>query len=204
MSEQVAVSPGQLSLVEDEVTHAYGTVVVDPPWPYKNPGEFVRGASPVARGSGSHARYGSMSLDALRLLRVRELAAESSHLYLWTTNAFVDRAYELARAWGFRPITLLTWLKTTEDGEASARTGYYFRGATEHCLFGVRGKAFVGTDAVIPTGFTWPRTAHSVKPDAFYDLVERMSPGPRVELFARRNRLGWETAGDEALAHLLL
>lgn len=50
--------------------------------------------------------------------------------------------------------------------------------------------------------YTAPRGDHSAKPDLFLDLIERMSPPPRLELFARRQRLGWDTWGDEALEHV--
>jgi N6-adenosine-specific RNA methylase IME4 len=75
--------------------------------------------------------------------------------------------------------------------------GYYSRGATEHCLFAVRGSLRLRAKRALPTAYFWPRTAHSVKPDTFYDLVEEASPGPYLELFARRQRLGWDAIGDE-------
>ena len=76
------------------------------------------------------------------------------------------------------------------------KTGHYFRGATEHAVFAVRGSCPLLVDEGIPTAFLWPRIgAHSVKPDAFGDLVERVSPGPFVELFSRRPRLGWDSWG---------
>jgi N6-adenosine-specific RNA methylase IME4 len=127
-------------------------------------------------------------------------AEDDAHLYLWTTNRFMGDAYEVARAWGFEPKTILTWTKTHQNDPArvSMKVGYYFRGATEHCLFGVRGSLRTLLDN-LPTGYLWPRLPHSVKPDAFYDLVEQASPGPYVELFARRARFGWDYWGDESL-----
>lgn len=133
---------------------------------------------------------------------VCESAEDDAHLYLWTTNTFIVEAHELARAWGFHPITVLTWVKTKHEGEllrVSMKTGYYFRGATEHIIFGVRGSLRLQTKEGLPTAFLWPRLGHSVKPDDFYDLVEKASPGPYLELFARRNRLGWDTWGNECL-----
>lgn len=195
----------------------YRTVVADPPWPYKNPGEFTTGNTPVARGAGSVARYGSMSMADLLSLPVKDLVEDDAHLYMWVTNAFIPQGWKLMEAWGFRVITMLTWMKTTGEPlkgqeldvgtvRVSPGTGYYYRGATEHCLFGVRGSLKLQTDEVLPTGFLWRRKGrHSTKPESFLDLVETASPGPYLELFARRNRLGWETAfGDQALDHLLM
>jgi N6-adenosine-specific RNA methylase IME4 len=124
---------------------------------------------------------------------------KDAHLYLWFTNAFGAEAHEIANAWGFAPKTILTWVKTKPDGTPSMKTGYYFRGATEHVLFCVRGSLPLLNNDPRPTAYLWPRLAHSVKPDAFYDLVEACSPGPRLELFSRRARLGWDTWGDQAL-----
>lgn len=223
-------------MTDEEQASTYKTIVADPPWPYKNPGEFTKGGTPIARGAGSVARYGGMPIDELKALGVEALADANAHMYLWTTNAFLLNgvAGELMEAWGFRPITVLTWMKTTSEGvvckgckefalqggydltefkeslevgtiRASGRTGYYYRGATEHCIFGVRGSLKLTTDDALPTGFLWPRKGdHSVKPEAFYDTVEHASPGPYLELFARRNRLGWDTWGNESLEHVEL
>lgn len=183
----------------------YQTIVADPPWPYDNTGIHLR-SSPDHRpnshnrglaglGISSAGRYGSLSMDELKALPVQDQAANNAHLYLWTTNAFICEAHDLARAWGFRPITVCTWGKVKPDGTPSMKIGNYFRGATEHWVFAVRGRLpIIGTH---PTLFLWPRTGHSVKPEHFYDLVERASPGPYLELFSRRERLGWSYWGNQ-------
>lgn len=189
--------------LEFPTTIRYATVVADPPWPYDSPGGHLT-ASPTHRPNSygrsapdSRKRYGAMSIEELCALNVP--SAENAHLYLWTTNSFVVEAHEIARAWGFRPITICTWGKVQPDGRPSMKTGNYFRGATEHVVFAVKGKLPFPTDRPTPTLWLWPRLAHSIKPDAFYDLVESLSPGPYLEMFSRRARLGWETWGDQAL-----
>jgi N6-adenosine-specific RNA methylase IME4 len=189
----------------------YRTIVADPPWPYKNPGEFARGKTPVARGAGSRARYGSMSLDELRQLPVEEFARPDACLYLWTTGAFLEHAPGLVRRWGFRPVHLCTWIKTTQNAacshgfpKVSPRTGYYWRSCAEFCWFGIRGQPEVDFRRVVPDAWLWPRGKHSAKPEAFFDLVESVSPGPYLELFARRNRLTWDTWGNESFQHVEL
>lgn len=125
-------------------------------------------------------------------------SATDAHLYLWFTNTFAVEAHQIAEAWGFRPMTILTWVKTrVADGLPSMKMGYYFRGATEHVLFAVKGSLRLQTREALPTAYLWPRLPHSVKPDAFYTLVERASPGPYLELFARKNRAGWAAWGNE-------
>jgi len=133
------------------------------------------------------------------LCALHPTADTNAHLYLWFTNAFGAEAHQIATAWGFKPKTILTWVKVKPDGTPSMKTGYYFRGATEHVLFAVRGSLPLQTDAPLPTAWLWPRLGHSIKPDAFFDLVEMCSPGPYLELFSRRARLGWDTWGDQAL-----
>lgn len=194
--------------------NAFQTVMADPPWPYATPGQGPLRSSPTHRpkmyereangekvlfGSGLAKRYKPMPIGAIKALDVPSLVAKDAHLYLWTTNAFLVEAHEVAKAWGFRPITVITWTKVMKDNpaQASMKTGFYFRGATEHCLFGVRGSLKLQASRGISTAFLHPRTAHSVKPDAFYTLVEECSPGPRLELFARRPRTGWSVWGNE-------
>ena len=177
----------------------YRTIVADPPWPYSSDGSAIPQGNPetALSGPGTMKRYGQMTMDDLRALRPE--SADNAHLYLWTTNAFMVEAHDLARAWGFKPKTICTWVKT-HQGDAnrvSMKTGYYFRGATEHFLFCVRGSLPLNNHS-LPTAYLWHRLPHSVKPEAFYDLVEEASPGPHLEMFARRQRLGWDTWGNEA------
>jgi N6-adenosine-specific RNA methylase IME4 len=177
----------------------FKTIVADPPWPYDGVsvvGTIKKDGTP-SENVGSVAKYGAMSLDDLAALKPP--AEDNAHLYLWTTNAFLTEAHDLAKAWGFKVPTVCTWGKVQADGRASMKTGYYFRGATEHCLFGVRGSMRLQTTRGLPTLWLWPRLPHSVKPDAFYDLVEEASPGPYLELFARRARLGdWHYWGNQS------
>ena len=156
----------------------YRTIVADPPWRYSNRG--TRGAA--------EDHYPTMTLEQLG--RIIPPAEENAHLYLWTTNGFIYDAFTVMKTWGFAYKTLLTWVKP------QIGMGNYFRNNTEHVLFGIRGKMpTLRRDC--PTAFTAKRTEHSRKPDLFYDLVESMSPGPYIELFARRVRLGWEGWGNE-------
>ena len=179
----------------------FQTIVADPPWPYPSPGGNLVARPehrPNSYGTGapdSRAKYGAMSIAEIAALAPP--VEDNAHLYLWTTNAFMVEAHDIAKAWGFRPVTIGTWVKTKPDGSPSMKTGYYFRGATEHFVFAVRGSLRLQSKTAYPTAFLWPRLPHSVKPDQFYDLVEACSPWPWLELFARRKRLGWAVWGDE-------
>jgi N6-adenosine-specific RNA methylase IME4 len=180
----------------------YRTIVADPPWPYDNANtggviRSIKNDGTLARGV-SDLGYGTMSIAELCAMPVADLADRDAHLYLWTTNSFMEEAHQIVKAWGFTPKTILTWVKVHQNDptRVSMKTGYYFRGATEHAIFAVRGSCPLLTDEGIPTAHLWPRIGtHSVKPAAFGDLVERCSPGPYVELFARSPRLGWDSWG---------
>ncbi len=143
--------------------------------------------------------YPTMTVEQIGALPVRDLAEDHAHLYLWTTQRYLWDVIAIATAWGFTGSTLLTWCK--------APTGFSLGGAygkaTEFCLFARRG-TLPALSKINRDWWQWPRTAHSAKPEAFLDLVERVSPAPRLELFARRNRLGWDTWGNEALCHVTL
>lgn len=161
----------------------FRTVVADPPWQYGN--TSTRGAA--------EDHYSTMTIEELCALPVAERMAPDAHLYLWVTNNFIREAFEVMDAWGFAYKTCLTWVKPQMG------MGNYFRGVTEHILFGAKGS--LRTQARdIRNCFEAPRQKHSAKPDLFYDIVEKASPGPYLEMFARRARLGdWSYWGNESL-----
>lgn len=182
----------------------YRTIVADPPWPYKTPGQIGatldhrpnRDLTLGAGNAGSRSRYGAMTMDQIKSLPIP--AAVDAHLYLWATNAFIEQAHEVVRAWGFRPITVITWTKIKKDGSPSMKMGHYYRGATEHVVFGVRGSLRLTKGLAFSTALLAPRQPHSRKPDEFYELVTAASPGPYLDMFARTARPGWDAWGNEA------
>lgn len=184
----------------------FNSLVVDPPWPYRNvednafPSDLIADGTRRARKASSHIRYGSMTMADLHAMPVAEWTAPRAHLYLWTTNAFMCEAHTLAASWGFDVKTIITWGKVQDDGEPSRKMGYWYRSATEHVVFAVRGQLrLVNPDPAPSTLMLHRRLPHSVKPESFYDMVERYSPGPYLDVFSRRARLGWTTWGNESL-----
>lgn len=184
----------------------YRTIVADPPWRYtRDPGSLRarRDAQPKGRGRQAEDHYDTLTTEQIAALPVADVAADEAHLYLWVTNPLLTdqrpdikgalSAPAIARAWGFEPKTLLTWVKP------GIGPGWYFRGATEHVLFAVRGGLGIPAAERLRNVFEAPRGCHSAKPDLFYDLVEQVSPAPRLEMFARRARFGWDYWGDESL-----
>ena len=170
----------------------YRTICVDPPWP------SPFGKLGVTHRANPCAHYPTVNLDWIRALPVEAMSEARAHLYLWVLNSNVPDGWAVARAWGFRPLTMVTWCKTQPG------VGKWFRTNTEHVLFCTKGKPLPRAEVPIATWFRWPRGRHSEKPGAFYDLVGRVSPGPYLELFARTQRLGWDSWGNEALNHVSL
>ena len=161
------------------LTPPYRTVAADPPWSFGS----------AATKADARKHYSTMTLADICKIPVRGLAEPNAHLWLWGVNGLMEEAYTVVRAWGFQPVTLLTWCKPAPG------VGHYLRNNTEHCIFASRGKPQTPDDKAMATWYEWPRGAHSAKPAAFYDLVEQVSPGPYVELFCRTPRFGWDTWG---------
>lgn len=137
-----------------------------------------------------------MSLEDICALPVSRTAERDAHLYLWTTNRYLREAYYVAEAWGFSVVKPLIWAK-----EPMGFMGGTFTSSVEFALFCRRG-VLRATGNAGRQWWSWARTSHSAKPEAFLDVVEAVSPGPYLEMFARRQRLGWDTWGDEALNHV--
>ena len=157
----------------------FATILVDPPWPLQS----------------GEKHYRTMSLTRIEALPVGALAARDAHLWLWTTNALLPKAYEVAGAWGFTVRSPLTWVKF----RLGLGGRYQLRNATEQLLFCTRGKAPLGSRSQ-PTWFNAPVQEHSRKPAEQFAIIERVSPGPYLELFARRrpeSNQPWAVWGDQ-------
>lgn len=172
----------QLAKEVQEPTGKYRTIVLDPPWDGKDSGDV----DPFNKLAPA---YRTMSLEEIRNLPVADLAEENDcHLYLWVTDRMLKHGLELMEHYGFRYLQSLVWKKHRIG------TGRYYRHQHELCLFGLRGTRLLArTDA--PSFFEGERGDHSAKPDIFFELVKSCSPGPRISLFDRAEREGFDTWG---------
>lgn len=188
----------------------YRTVVADPPWDHSDGTGVTLTVGMSARPHPEKGKrmppYSALSVEAICGLPVGDIAEDDAHLYLWTTNRYLRSVWDVAEAWGFSGVCVITWAKAYRG----ALGGGAWQSNTEFCLFARRGN--------LPTigkargrWYDWPRrfgpptaeggkrsSMHSAKPEQFLDLVEQVSPGPYAELFARRERLGWDSWGDES------
>ena len=173
-----------------EVPNApYGTLLVDPPWE-------VAGTWGFSPAVGYRTPYRVMPDAEVMGMRVYSISAPNSLLLLWAINSRVPLALAVADCWGFTYKTVLTWDKVRSG------IGVWLKGQTEHLIVAVRGR--VPPPTMTKRGTRWTtllrevRREHSRKPDVIYDLAEDLGPPPRVELFARHQREGWDAWGDEA------
>jgi N6-adenosine-specific RNA methylase IME4 len=177
-----------------EVPGGFKTILADPPWRFDNR------TGKVAPEHRRLDRYSTMTLDAIKNIPVASCAAADAHLYLWVPNALLPNGLDVMRAWGFRYISNLVWVKRRKDGGPDGRgVGFYFRNVTELVLFGVRGSMRTLSPARRQVNVIEARKReHSRKPDEQYSLIESCSPEPRLELFARHPQAGWTVWGDES------
>lgn len=166
----------------------YNIIYADPPW-------YEQGGGKIKRGADRH--YPLMKTSEIATLPVKNLISDrGAHLYLWVTNNHLQDGLQVMEAWGFEYITIITWLKNKQG------LGQYFRGKTEHCLFGVTKKRLPyniinGKRAQGVTGFYAERGIHSAKPDQMRKMIETVSVGNKIELFARQHADGWDCWGNE-------
>jgi len=166
----------------------YKTIYADPAWSEVGGGKIKRGAD---------KHYPVMKTKDIIKMKdiINKVSEENAHLYLWVTNNFLKDGLNVMDSWGFRYVTTITWAKDRFG------LGQYFRGQTEHCLFGVKGRLpYKLKDGKRQQGTTLinaKRLEHSRKPDKMYDYIERVSYGKYLELFARNKRDGWDSWGNE-------
>lgn len=170
----------------------FGTVAMDPPWKESGGGKCKRGAD---------RHYNLMRFsDIKRTIMSCTLfvPAQSCHLYIWATNNFMSEGLALFPFFGFHYINNIVWVKQTAAGMVHKGLGQYQRGSHELLLFGARGPTIIPStkDRLSSVVFS-ERLKHSEKPAAFYERMQRVSPGPYLELFARKPRDGWVVWGNE-------
>jgi N6-adenosine-specific RNA methylase IME4 len=159
----------------------FGTIYADPPWQYGN----------QATRASTDNHYSTMTVEQIAALPVGDLAAPQSHLWLWTTNGFLFECPRLFAAWGFEFKSSYVWIKP------QIGIGNYVRNSHEFLLLAVRG-GLVGLAKDVRSWGQFDRTRHSAKPERIrMDVVEKVSPGPYLELFGRAVVPGWTVWGNQ-------
>lgn len=175
----------------------YGVIYADPPWQFQNR------TGKMAPEHKRLMRYETMTLDDIKALPVQEIAGDKCHLYLWVPNALLPSGLAVMDAWDFEYKGNIVWEKIRKDGQPDGRgVGFYFRNVTELLLFGIKKKS-APNRTLDPARsqvnlIRSMKREHSRKPDEIVPIIERCSSGPRIELFARGDRDGWDMWGNQA------
>jgi N6-adenosine-specific RNA methylase IME4 len=188
------------ALTLENLRRDYRSVVADSPWNFKS--------NSVARpGRNPRRHYACMSMADICALPVREHVAEDAALFLWVPGPFlaIGAHIPLMKAWGFDPSGMgFVWIKLNpkaspslfSEQDLAMGSGYTTRKNAEFCLIGKRGRS-VRRSASVREVIIEPRREHSRKPEQFYERVRQYSEGPRLELFGRQSRPGFDVWGDE-------
>lgn len=166
----------------------FGCIYADPPWLYDN--------QATRASTGNH--YDGLTVDAICAMPVAQLAADNAHLHLWTTNGFLFDAPRIFAAWGFEFRSSFVWVKRQMG------IGNYWRNSHEMLLTGIRGDATRFNDHSMMSWLECDRGAHSEKPGEVRAFIERASPGPYLELFARLPTQGWTVWGNQIERNLFM
>lgn len=171
----------------DPITTPFAAVMADPPWPF---GDKLPGNK---RGAAKH--YKLLDMPAICRFPLPPIA-EDAVLFLWRVASMPQEALEVVRAWGFTPKTEIVWRKTTKFGKRAFGMGRIVRAEHETCLIATRGRPQIQSKKVRST-FDAVVGVHSAKPEAIYEIIESLYPGPYLSVFDRRERDGWTCVGDQ-------
>lgn len=190
----------------------YNVILADPPWKVKagrSLGGYVKKDGKqqfnVEDNNTRNLEYPTMTVEQIKSLNVKDIAADDAHLYMWVTNHHLPYAFEIIKAWGFKYSTTIVWAKNSLGGGL----GGAYKINTEFLLFARRG-TLKATNTNFSTWYQVKRNyengvpKHSKKPYFFHNLIEDTSPGERIELFAREKRGSWDVWGNEIKSHINL
>lgn len=173
----------------------YRCILADPPWPQTGGGRRLRKREQARRTEFS---YSSMSINEIETLPIGRLADVAAHLWLWTTNQHLESGFRVMAAWGFKYLAPIHWIKPSGQGS-------WFINRTQTLLFGYKQKCVFPLMRYRPNIIvTGAPVRHSQKPEESFSLIESVSPGPRLELFARQKRHGWDAWGNEVKSDVKL
>lgn len=165
----------------------YHVIAIDPPWSYKEKGGFS------SEDYNSESNRGAVDYPVMNVEQIKNIelpAADDCVLFLWTTHAFLKDSFEIMENWNFEYKATLVWDKVKMG------IGRTIRMQVEFCLIGIKGNPIINGSAERDI-ITEARREHSRKPEAFYEMVERMCIGNKLDYFSRNNRNNWEHYGAE-------
>ena len=171
-----AIEKGELP----ELEGLFDVISVDPPWAYGR--EYDPETSRVANP------YPEMSVEQIKEINLP--FTDNAIVFLWTTHKFLPDAFDILKHWGFEYKATIVWNKERIG------MGAWFRMQCEFCLFAVKGKPYWDNTTERDI-ITEARREHSRKPDAFFDMVDKICVGRKLEYFSREVREGWSVFGND-------
>ena len=165
----------------------YHAIAIDPPWAYNEKGGFSSDDYDASSNRGA-VDYPTMTIEQIKNIELPE--AKDCVLFLWTTHAFLKDSFDILEGWGYNYKATLVWDKVKMG------IGRTVRMQVEFCLIGIKGNPIINGSSERDI-ITEPRREHSRKPEAFYEMVERMCVGNKLDYFSRQNRLNWDHYGAE-------
>lgn len=171
----------------------YKIIYVDPPWSFsnKNTGGSMK--------SGADAHYTTMSISDLKNMDIQSICDKDCILFMWWVSSQPQEALDLVKSWGFKIKNMngFVWVKRTKLWKLFFGMGFWTRAGSESCLIAVKGK-IKPVNKSVRAVVEAINEKHSKKPDLFADkIVELMGDLPRLEIFARDKKKGWDIFGNE-------
>lgn len=172
----------------------YRVIYADPPWKFSSKEAFHNGYVALEKV------YETLSTNDMSEWDIESIAEKDAALFMWATDAHLEEAIRLFKAWGFHYVTVaFIWKKISSKGNTLSNLGYWTLKNCELCLFGTRGsmiqyKQVNNVKQLVEA----PRGRHSEKPEEVRLRIERLfGDVPRIELFARKCTEGWDYWGNE-------
>lgn len=165
----------------------YHVIAIDPPWAYNEKGGFSSDDYDAQNNRGA-VDYPTMTVKQIKQIELP--ASDDCVLFLWTTHAFLRDSFDIMQNWGFEYKATIVWDKVKMG------MGRNIRMQCEFCLLGIKGKPIIQGNSERDI-ITEARREHSRKPEAFYEMVERMCIGNKLDYFSRQTRNNWEHYGAE-------
>jgi N6-adenosine-specific RNA methylase IME4/predicted double-glycine peptidase len=189
-AERIEVIQKQIEDIESgilpELKGLYDVVSIDPPWPYEGNNKSITSFDAVGRRVANP--YPEMSIQEIKEIELPLM--NDAVVLLWTTHKFLPDAFDILKTWGLEYKATLVWNKE------KIGMGAWLRMQCEFCLIGIKGKPYWNNTEHRDI-LNEPRREHSRKPDKFFELIEKITLGRRLEYFSREKRTGWEVYGND-------
>jgi N6-adenosine-specific RNA methylase IME4 len=189
-AERIELIEQQIEDIEQgllpELKGLFDVISVDPPWPYEGENKNVTSFDSVGRRVANP--YPEMSIQQIKQIEMPLM--KDGVVLLWTTHKFLPDSFDILKEWGLDYKATLVWNKE------KIGMGAWFRMQCEFCIVGIKGRPY-WENTTFRDILNEPRREHSRKPDSFFEMIEKITMGRRLEYFSREKRNGWEVFGND-------